>query len=440
MRGNVISERTKGASVSMGTDEPMKPSQATPVIDRVAEMYERHPYPPVDEDIEAYARGEAWLLESPNPSFHLYWPFEPPRLDLDILIAGCGTQQAAQVAAGLPEARIVATDISDNSLAETKRLLARIGRDNVELHRLPIEETGSLERDFDLIICTGVLHHLEDPQAGLGALARALRPSGSMHLMLYGRHGRAGVYMMQQLFRAMGIDPLKVTTRDLKELRKLVEGLPETHPFGAVRHLHPDWQDDEGFVDLLLHVQDRAYGLDEVADFLGTADLKIQKLMFAGRTDPMFAPVGDFGGKVFEKLPELQQRTAVEIYRASVKKHVFVACHNDRDPATYVISPARDTWDTTIPVVTYGIEVLRPTATRDSYHISWPYHGSDEIVVDASENAIRLLEAIDGKRTISDVVRAAGFKPGDKSLMRHLEDFLKSSARADFLTFRAKTT
>lgn len=418
----------------------MRGEPAGGIRERVAAMYERHPYPPVDDDIEAYKRGDAWLLESPNPGFHLYWPYRAYTEDLDILIAGCGTQQAAQVAAGLPGARIVATDISGNSLNETRRLAEKAGINNLTLENLPVEETGALGRDFDLVICTGVLHHLADPDAGLGALAGVLRPSGSMHLMLYGRYGRTGVYMLQDLFRMLGIDPATVTGKDIARIRGLVEALPPTHPFGAVRDLHPDWRDDEGLVDLLLHVRDRAYTLTEADEFLAGAGLKMQKLLFAGRTDPMFTPLGGVAGKGFGDLSEIAQRTAVELYRASVKKHVFIACHEARPAADYEIAPRQKDWAGVVPVITYGLEVERPGPERKTYRISWPYYREPGIAVETTGNGMKLLEAFDGNRTVADAVEAAGFKKNDRALMRQLEGFLERCERAGFLTFKSRVT
>ncbi|MGJ3260579.1 MAG: class I SAM-dependent methyltransferase [Rhodospirillales bacterium] len=407
---------------------------------RVAQMYERHPYPPVDDDIEAYKRGDAWLLESPNPGFHLYWPYRAYTDDLDILVAGCGTQQAAQIAAGLPGARIVATDISDNSLNETRRLADKAGVGNLTLEKLPVEASSMLGRDFDLVICTGVLHHLTNPLQGLKALADVLRPTGSMHLMLYGRHGRTGVYMMQDLLRMIGIDPAEVTVRQTGKIRDLIETLPRTHPFGAARDLHPDWRDDAGLVDLLLHVQDRAYTLTEADDLLGGAGLKMQKLLFPARTDPMFTPLGDVAAKGFGALPDIEQRAAVELYRASVKKHVFVACHRARPAADYEISPRQKNWAHVIPEITYGLEVERPGPARKTYRMTWPYYGEPDIAVETTENGIKLLEAFDGGRTIAEAVRAAGLRKTDKALMRQLEGFLERCARAGFVTFRARVT
>ncbi len=410
------------------------------VINRVARMYEQHPYPPVDEDIDAYVRGEAWLLESPRQNFHLYWPHDPVTDDLDILIAGCGTQQAAQIAAGLPGARIVATDISDNSLAETKRLAARINAENITLKKCAIEDVAALGQDFDLIICTGVLHHLQDPDAGLAALKSVLRPDGAMHLMVYGRHGRVGVYMLQDLFQSLQIDPLEIPPKDIQTLRKMVDAIPPAHPFHNVRHLHPDWQEDEGFVDLLLHVQDRAYSLDEVETFLNDADLKMQKLLFAGRTDPMFSPLEKIGGAAFAKRSDIQQRTAVELYRASVKKHTFIACHQSKEPARYEIDLSVNNWANVIPVISPGLEVERPTAARKTFNITWPVHGEAVIHVETTEKGMQILEAFDGLRTLGAAYKSAGFKSTDKALKRQLAGFITRCARADFLTFRGLTS
>lgn len=418
----------------------MNKTEIRTVRDRVAEMYERHPYPQVDEDIKAYASGEAWLMESPNPSFHLYWPHDEMTDDLDILIAGCGTQQAAQIAAGIPNARIVATDISDNSLAETKRLADRIDAKNLTLKKCAIEEIASLKQDFDLVICTGVLHHLESPDIGLAALKNVLRPDGAMHLMLYGRYGRTGVYMLQALFQTMQIDPLKVTRSDIHKIRDLVENIPASHPFHGVRHLNPDWQDDVGLVDLLLHLQDRAYSLDEVDEFLRTADLKLQMLLFAGRTDPMFTPLENVSPATFKKLPDIQQRSAVELYRASVKKHTFIACHASKDRSRYEIDLGLKAWDTTIPVLSYGLAVERPNADRKTFRITWPVHGEPDIHVETTEIGMKFLETFDDKRTLSDAYAFTGLKKSDMALKRQLASFVERCTRADFITFRSLTS
>ena len=410
------------------------------VQERVSKMYERHPYPPVDEDIAAYVIGQAWLLESPNPSFHLYWPSRVYTEDLDILIAGCGTQQAAQVAAGLPGARIVGTDISDHSLEETRRLAEKADIKNLRLEKLPVEKVSQLGVNFDLVICTGVLHHLADPRVGLIALKTVLRPNGAIHLMLYGKHGRTGVYMLQELFRSVGIDPAKIGDQDIVALRELIEGLPPAHPFAAVRHMHPDWQTNAGLVDLLLHVQDQAYTLSDIDSLLNNAELKMQRLLFAARTDPMFTPLAHAVGKGIAKLTELEQRTAVELYRASIKKHVFIACHKLRPVAEYEVLPVQKNWRLVVPIVSYGLKIEPPDHTRKTFRISWPFHGEPDIALETTENGLQLLNAFDGKRTIAEAITITGAKKNDRALLKQLERFIGRCARADFLTFKKRLT
>jgi SAM-dependent methyltransferase len=125
------------------------------------------------------------------------------------LIAGCGTNQAAVFAYTNRASKVVAIDVSQPSLDHSKYLKDKYALKNLELHLLPIEEAPSLKQDFDLIISTGVLHHMAEPKVGMKALADVLRPDGVAAIMLYARYGRAGVEMMQAIRR------LKAEGRDV---------------------------------------------------------------------------------------------------------------------------------------------------------------------------------------------------------------------------------
>jgi 2-polyprenyl-3-methyl-5-hydroxy-6-metoxy-1,4-benzoquinol methylase len=81
--------------------------------------------------------------------------------------------------------------------------------------RLLIERVRELGQTFDQIVCTGVLHHLPDPDSGLRALRSVLAPDGAMHLMIYAAYGRAGIYMMQECCRLLGIGASEGELRDL---------------------------------------------------------------------------------------------------------------------------------------------------------------------------------------------------------------------------------
>jgi SAM-dependent methyltransferase len=124
--------------------------------DKVRAFYESHPYPAPLRDLDRHRelyrdpdRRRAWSL--------LLWPTQKPQANREILVAGCGTSQAAIHALREPDARITAIDISENSLRHTRELQRKYALRNLDLHRLAIEEVGELGRSFDQIVCTGVL-------------------------------------------------------------------------------------------------------------------------------------------------------------------------------------------------------------------------------------------------------------------------------------------
>jgi 2-polyprenyl-3-methyl-5-hydroxy-6-metoxy-1,4-benzoquinol methylase len=94
-------------------------------------------------------------------------------------VAGCGTSQAAKVALCWPRAQVVGTDVSATSIQQTEKLKRKHGIDNHERQQLPVERAVELGRIFDHMICTGVLHHLPDPDQGLTALHDVLVPEGA---------------------------------------------------------------------------------------------------------------------------------------------------------------------------------------------------------------------------------------------------------------------
>src|SRR5262245_32148563 len=137
--------------------------------DQVGVFYDEHPYPPPVASLDR-PRRDADEVGRRRADYHLIWPTLPYRDDFDILVAGCGTSQAAQYALQWPNARVTGIDISAASLEHTDSLRRTHGLSNLRTRLLSIERACDLRSTFDLIVCTGVLHHLEDPDCGLRAL------------------------------------------------------------------------------------------------------------------------------------------------------------------------------------------------------------------------------------------------------------------------------
>lgn len=230
----------------------------------IRDFYDRHPYPPPTADLESY-RGQWQDPQRRRADYHLLWPRHPYWEEQTILVAGCGTSQAAKYAIRQGAAHVTGIDISAASLDHTRKLLARHGLTNLELHELPIERVHELGRSFDRIVCTGVLHHLADPDAGLHALRTVLKPDGAIQLMVYAQYGRAGIYMLQEYCRRLGV---RDSHAQIQDLVAVLGSLPRDHPLTHVLRATPDFEHPHGLADALLNPRDRAYSVPQLFDFI----------------------------------------------------------------------------------------------------------------------------------------------------------------------------
>lgn len=303
---------------------------ANPLRDVVAQQYERWVYPEPITDLRAWLEHN-WQWFDPRHAHPLFWPDRPYRSDISILIAGCGTNQAAVFAYTNPEARVVAVDVSQASLDHHRQLKARYGLENLELHQLPIEEVASLQREFDLIVSTGVLHHLASPEIGIQALADCLRSEGVMAIMLYARYGRIGVEMMQAIFREIGLEQNEASLFTVKEAIAL---LPADHPLRIYLSFAPDLRFDAGLVDTFLHGRDRSYTVEDCLNLVASAGLIFQDWFLNSCYYPPAPAQGGFYQAV-AALPRRQQWAVMERFNTRNACHFFMACRSERPEHTY---------------------------------------------------------------------------------------------------------
>ena len=297
-------------------------------VDAVRAFYESHPYPAPLRDLDRHRelyrnpdRRRAWSL--------LLWPTEKPRTDREILVAGCGTSQAAVHALREPDAHVTAIDISETSLRHTRELQRKYGLQNLHLHCLAIEEVSKLGRMFDQIVCTGVLHHLPDPDIGLRALRNVLAPNGAMHVMVYATYGRAGIYMLQEYCRMLGVGASRA---ELDDLGTTIGALSSGHPIAAVARRAKDFRDPDALADALLHPQDRAYTVPQLYAWLERCGLSFGRWV---EQAPYLPQCGAIAGMPhaarLASLPPPLQHAAVELLRGTMTRHNFIA-YRDDDP------------------------------------------------------------------------------------------------------------
>jgi tetratricopeptide (TPR) repeat protein/SAM-dependent methyltransferase len=179
--------------------------------------------------------------------------------DLDVLIAGCGTgSEPIMAAQQFADATVLAVDLSLSSLAYAKRKTAEIGLNNIEYAQADITRLGSIGRTFDVISSMGVLHHLEDPIAGLRVLLSLLRPGGFMRLGLYSDSARQAIASGRQFIAERGY------ASTVEGIRRCRQDLLGMGPHFAKLTAWGDFFTTSECRDLLFHVQEHRFTLPQV--------------------------------------------------------------------------------------------------------------------------------------------------------------------------------
>lgn len=394
-----------------------------PKADVVSRQYERWKYPEPIRDLEAWLRGN-WQWLDPSHSHRVLWPDREYRPDLDILIAGCGTNQAAVLAYTNPDAKVVAVDISQPSLDHEQYLKDRHGLHNLELHLLPIEELPSLGSDFDLVVSTGVLHHMADPLAGMKALAACLKPDGVVAVMLYAKYGRLGVEVMESVFRDLRLGQDEASVRVVKEA---ISSLPPDHPVRGYLKTADDVRYDAALVDTFLHGRARHYSVDDCLDLVDTADLVFQGWFLKAPYyhHETLAPPGEFN-QYLSALPEQKQWSVMERMHTANGRHFLLACHPGRPKESYSIDfSSLDSLDY-IPLMRMRCGL----AGEEIHRADWRMR--------LNQAQLPYVQHIDGHRTIRDIAALVAESQGPtRGSVANLEKFgrklFEALWRLDFL-------
>jgi SAM-dependent methyltransferase len=393
-----------------------------PRADVVTRQYERWTYPEPIQDLDAWLTSN-WEWFDPSHAHRILWPDREYTPDLDVLIAGCGTNQAAVFAATNRNANVVAIDISQPSLNHQQYLKDRHGLWNLELHLLPIEELPTLGLDFDLIVSTGVLHHMADPLVGMKALAGCLRRDGAIGVMLYAKYGRLGVELLESVFRDLELRQDDASVRIVKET---ISELPPEHPVQSYMKTAPDLQSDAGLVDTFLHGRERSYTVDDCIDLVTSAGLVFQAWLNKAPYYLHDSAPGQEVSAAVNALPEAKLWSVMERLQTLNACHMFIACRPDRPKEHYTIDFSTGDCLDYVPLMRLhcgisGAEIFRP---------SW------RMGLNAAQ--LPFVQFVDGRRTIREIaacVAQSGVSP--RASVADLEEFgrklFQSLWRLDFL-------
>ncbi|MGV2431961.1 MAG UNVERIFIED_CONTAM: class I SAM-dependent methyltransferase [Rickettsiaceae bacterium] len=247
-------------------------------LKNVKDHYQDYPYPyrnPEEEKTRLLALMGEYLGEL---NHYLYKGKESFKKNFRILIAGGGTGDSSTYMGEQlkdTECEIVYLDFSKASMEIAQKRAEIRGIKNIKWINDSILNIPKLKLGkFDYINCSGVLHHLASPDAGLKILQESLTDRGGMSVMVYGKYGRTGVYQIQEIMKMVneGVDS---RAEEVMNGKTIINSLPETNWYVRGKELLYDHliYGDIGLYDMFLHKQDRAYSIPELYKFIEDAGL-----------------------------------------------------------------------------------------------------------------------------------------------------------------------
>ncbi len=371
-------------------------------MDPVRNQYETLPYPPRDPRDET----TRLITGSPSQLWELNHYVFAGRRDFSrpfrALVAGGGTGDACVMLAQQLwdircPAEVVYVDLSAASRAVAESRVRARGLTNVTFHTLSLLDLPAAGfPPFDYIDCSGVLHHLPSPEAGLKVLSDMLAVGGGMGVMLYGELGRTGVYAMQEMLRQIASEGPPADR--IAVARRLIDALPQTNwlrrnPFVG-DHLAAG---DAGLFDLLLHARDRAYQVPEIAALLESARLRLAGWAAPAAYDPALHLQDPVLMRRIAELDPIERSAFAERLSGNLRKHVFYAIAVDR-PEPIVAEPS----DGAIPLLTDDAPDELAAALRKGRTLTITFEGV-RLNFAMPRLAAALVSRIDGRRTVGSI-------------------------------------
>ena len=251
------------------TKIPILKELSDKVSSKVRDQYEESPYPKwIDLGLILSPAPIAKVVKALKVRLadHKIFEVEAPA----ILIAGCGTgQHSIDTAARFKNAKVLAIDLSLSSLAYAQRKTEAFGVQNLEYMQADLLDLGQLNKTFDIIESSGVLHHMEKPMAGWKVLVSCLKVGGLMKIGLYSELARQHIVKMREEIQQLN------TETDHIGMKRFRNGVIRSKaPHHQLIISSPDFHSMGSLQDLLFHVQEHRFTIPQIQHCLTKLGLK----------------------------------------------------------------------------------------------------------------------------------------------------------------------
>ncbi len=225
---------------------------------------------------------------------------------LKVLVAGCGTGNQILHTQNYKNAQVTAIDLSLPSLAYAQRKINELRIDNVELIQMDILEVSLLKEQFDIILCSGVLHHMDDPSKGLKTLLGILKNNGFLKLGLYSEQSRQDIVKARNYISTKKLQTNEDNIRDFRQ--KIISGeLSELKSFKSIG----DFYSLSEFRDLCFHAQEHRFTINQLQETLKSNELEFLGFLLPQSNKSLYE----------DYFPEDKKQTNLENWAKFEEKH-----------------------------------------------------------------------------------------------------------------------
>ncbi len=332
-----------------------------------------------------------------------------------VWVAGCGTLQGATWGRVFPSGSVLATDVSRVTLDRASELASRVGANNVRFERHDLREAPPGDA-FDLVVCTGVVHHLPEPVAGLRRIREALAPDGAASVMVYSQPHRAPFEPLRRASLALAEGNPSPYAVACRVLDAALHGRGEPLGRAALEALWANREADRSLVaDVLLNPREVTYRVDELPGLLGAAGLRFVEWLHPGAWSlALYADDAALAARA-SRLGPLGEAAVIQQIAGLASPLLELLVERDDAPARapytrdeklampMVVSPGARALD-----LAGGEREVAPFAVRDGAITGTARAGvgAPGRAWSLGAEALPLLEAFDGTRTVAEVQRA----------------------------------
>jgi hypothetical protein len=226
--------------------------------------------------------------------------------------------------------------------------------------------------------------------------------------------------MMQEYCRLLGIG---ATEAELRDLGATVSALSGDHPIAGVAKRTKDFTYPDALADALLHPQDRAYTVPQLYAWLERCGLEFGRWVEQAPYLPQCGAIARMphASRIAALVPPMRH-AAVELLRGTMTRHSFIAYRDDRAGKSQPFRFAGDDWCRWVPLrLPWTLCIRDRVPPGFAAVLINPTHTYPDLALPIDATQERIFAAIDGKRSIDEILRQAAGAGSDERTRRFIE-------------------